>query len=245
MKILVPIKRVIDYRVHIRVKPDGTGVEKNNVKMSMNPFDEIALEEAIRLKEQGLAEEVIVLTVAEKNAEDVLRKGLALGADKAILLETSQKVRPLELSKLLQKYIEQESFDLVMMGKQAIDGDNNQTGQMLAARLGWPQATFASKVEVHDKTLHVTREIDGGLETIALDLPGVVTTDLRLNEPRFASLPNIMKAKRKPLDVIDVQLTSAIQRVQVVSPPERTAGIKVSDVAELMDKLVHEAKVLG
>lgn len=250
MKILVPIKRVIDYHVNIRVKSDGSGVEKNNVKMSINPFDEIALEEAVRLKESGKATDVVALTVGENVSQDILRKALALGADRAVLLETEEQMRPLELAKLLKKYIEKELFDLVLMGKQAIDGDNNQTGQMLSALLGWPQATFASSISISDNALEVVREIDGGLETIKTCLPAVVTTDLRLNEPRFAALPNIMKAKRKPLDILSVSelgidVKSAITRVKVMSPPSREAGIKVESVSELVDKLVNEAKVIG
>lgn len=249
MKILVPIKRVVDYHVNVRVKPDGSAVDLNNVKMSINPFDEIALEEAIRLKEKGLATEVVVLSIGE-GVNDILRKALALGADKAIVLETSVKMRPLEIAKLLKAFIKSQDYGLVIMGKQSIDGDNNQTGQMLSALLDWPQATFASKIVLTDEKATVTREIDGGLETLSLRLPAIITTDLRLNEPRFASLPNIMKAKSKPLEVIDaasfgVPLLSAIESVKFAAPSARVSGVKVNDVAELMDKLVNEAKVLG
>jgi len=250
MKIFVPIKRVIDAYVAIRVKTDQSGVETNNVKMSMNPFCEIAIEEAIRLKEAGHATEIIAVTIGSAQCQDTLRTALAMGADRAILVETDARTEPLQIAKMLKTLCDKEAPDLVLMGKQAIDGDNNQTGQMLAALLNWGQATFASNIEVNDNALTVTREIDGGLETLALKAPCVVTVDLRLNEPRYASLPNIMKAKKKPLDTIKaedlgVDLTPRTKIIKVSEPPARKAVIKVEDTAMLFDKLKNEAKVIG
>ncbi len=249
MKVLVTVKRVIDYNVKIRVKPDGSDVDLTNVKMAINPFCEIAVEEAVRLKEQGVASEIVVVSVGPSNAQEQLRTALALGADRAILVEADAQTESLNVAKLLAKVVEQEQPSLVIMGKQAIDSDNNQTGQMLAALCDMPQATFASKVNVADNTVTVTREIDGGLQTLALPLPAVVTTDLRLNEPRFAKLPNIMKAKRKPLDTVSpeslgVTLATHTRLVSVAPPAQRSAGIKVASVAELVDKLKNEAKVI-
>lgn len=249
MKILVAIKRVIDANVKVRVKPDNSGVETANVKMSMNPFCEIAVEEAVRLKEKGVATEVVAVSIGNQQCQETLRTALALGADKAILVKTDDALEPLAVSKTLQKVVEQESPEMVFLGKQSIDGDNNQTGQMLAALLGWGQGTFASEVIVEDGKTKVTREIDGGLQTIELKLPAVVTTDLRLNEPRFASLPNIMKAKRKPLDEIaladlGVDTANRTETLSVENPPERSEGIKVENVAELVEKLKNEAKVI-
>ncbi|NHK26551.1 electron transfer flavoprotein subunit beta/FixA family protein [Parvularcula flava] len=249
MKVLVPVKRVIDYNVKVRVKPDQSDVDLANVKMSMNPFDEIAVEEAVRLKEAGTAEEVIAVTIGPEKAQDQLRQALAMGADRAILIETTETVEPLSVAKLLAKVCEEESPQLVVMGKQAIDDDCNQTGQMLAALMGWPQGTFASAVTKEGDKLHVTREIDGGLQTVALNLPAVVTTDLRLNEPRYASLPNIMKAKKKPLDKkspsdYGVEITARLKTLKVTEPPKREAGIKVGSVADLVEKLKNEAGVL-
>ena len=249
MKVLVPVKRVIDYNVKVRVKSDQSGVDLANVKMSMNPFDEIAVEEAVRLKEGGTASEVIAISIGPEKAQDQLRQALAMGADRAILIKSENEVEPLAVAKLLKKVVEAESPDLVILGKQAIDDDSNQTGQMLAALLGWAQGTFASKVEKDGDGLKVTREIDGGLQTIALKLPAIVTTDLRLNEPRYASLPNIMKAKKKPLDVKDVaeygvDIAPRLEVVKVTEPPKREAGVKVADVAELVDKLKNEAGVI-
>jgi electron transfer flavoprotein beta subunit len=246
MKIMVPVKRVIDYNVKPRVKADGTGVDLANVKMSMNPFDEIAVEEAIRLKEKGAASEVIVASVGPAKAQETLRTALAMGADRATLIQTDEAVEPLGVAKILAKIVEEEAPDLVILGKQAIDDDSNQTGQMLAALLNWGQGTFASKIEIADDSVNVTREVDGGLETLALKLPAIVTTDLRLNEPRYASLPNIMKAKSKPLAMktpadIGVDTTPRLETLKVTEPPKRTAGIKVADVAELVAKL----KALG
>ncbi|GAA4768814.1 electron transfer flavoprotein subunit beta/FixA family protein [Stakelama sediminis] len=242
MKVLVPVKRVLDYNVKPRVKADGSGVDLANVKMSMNPFDEIAVEEAIRLKEKGVASEIIAVSIGEHKCQETLRTALAMGADRAILIQTDDKVEPLGVAKLLAKVVEEESPELVILGKQAIDDDNNQTGQMLAALLGWGQGTFASKVEIADGTASVTREVDGGLETDALKLPAIVTTDLRLNEPRYASLPNIMKAKSKPLaqkTVADygVDVAPRLTVTNVSEPPKRTAGVKVADVDELVAKL--------
>ena len=242
MKVLVPVKRVLDYNVKPRVKADGSGVDLANVKMSMNPFDEIAVEEAIRLKEKGVASEIIAVSIGEQKCQETLRTALAMGADRAILIQTDDKVEPLGVAKLLAKVVEEESPELVILGKQAIDDDNNQTGQMLAALLGWGQGTFASKVEIADGTASVTREVDGGLETDALKLPAIVTTDLRLNEPRYASLPNIMKAKSKPLaqkTVADygVDVAPRLTVTNVSEPPKRTAGVKVADVDELVAKL--------
>lgn len=249
MKILVPVKRVIDAYVSIRVKSDGSGVDTDNVKMSLNPFCEIALEEAIRLKEAGVASEVVLVSVGSAEIDTVIRSGLAMGADRAIRVDADNDVEPLAVAKILKHVVDKEEAGLVITGKQSIDGDNNQTGQMLSALLGWPQATFASKVAIDNGNAKVTREIDGGLETITLSLPAVITTDLRLNEPRYPTLPNIMKAKRKPLDVIALAETgvNAANRVSVlsVSPPaERAAGIIVGSVAELVDKLRNEAKVI-
>ena len=249
MKVLVPVKRVVDYNVKVRVKGDGSGVELANVKMSMNPFDEIAVEEALRLKEAGKATEVVVVSIGPQQATETLRTGLAMGADRGILVETDAELQPLAVAKLLKAAVEKEKPDLVILGKQAIDDDANQTGQMLAALLGWPQGTFASKVELGDGTVNVTREIDGGLETVALKLPALVTTDLRLNEPRFVKLPNIMKAKKKPLEVLKpadlgVDVAPRLVTLKVQEPPKRQAGIKVGSVAELVDKLHNEAHVI-
>ena len=249
MKILVPIKRVVDYNVKVRPKADESGVDLNNVKMAINPFCEIAVEEAVRLKESGSAEEIIAVTVGASNAQEQLRTALALGADKAILIETDLEAQPLAIAKALKSIVEKESPDLVIMGKQAIDGDNNQTGQMLAALLGYPQATFASELKISDRKAEVTREVDGGLQTISIDLPAIVTSDLRLNEPRYASLPNIMKAKQKPLEVISaeeigVDMNPRISTIKVSPPPEREAGIIVESVEELVEKLKNEAKVI-
>ncbi len=253
-KVLVPIKRVIDYRIKVRVKPDNSDVDLTNVKMAMNPFDEIAVEEAIRLKEQGIVQEVIVVTVGQAVCQETLRAALALGADRAILQEVSPEIKlyPLQIAKLLKQVVEQERPGLIILGKQSIDGDNNQTGQMLAALLGWPQGTFASKLQFTDNKEHVlvTREVDGGLQTLQLNLPAVITTDLRLNQPRYASLPNIMKAKSKPLAVIDVndQITALVNnnpmQLEVHSPIVRQAGIKVASVDELIDKLTNVEKVI-
>ncbi|WDI33074.1 electron transfer flavoprotein subunit beta/FixA family protein [Hyphococcus flavus] len=249
MKILVPVKRVIDYNVKVRVKSDETGVDLANVKMSMNPFDEIAVEEAVRLKEAGTAEEIVAISIGPEKAQDQIRQALAMGADRGILIKTDETVEPLSVAKLLKAVAEEEKPDLMILGKQAIDDDSNQTGQMLAALLGWAQGTFASKVEKDGDNLKVTREIDGGLQTISIKLPAVVTTDLRLNEPRYASLPNIMKAKKKPLDVKDigdfsVDITPRLEVVKVTEPPKREAGVKVESVAELVDKLKNEAGVI-
>ena len=249
MKVLVPVKRVIDYNVKVRVKSDQSGVDLANVKMSMNPFDEIAVEEAIRLKEAGTATEIVAISIGPEKAQDQIRQALAMGADRGILIKTDAEVEPLAVAKLLKKVVEEESPELCILGKQAIDDDSNQTGQMLAAMLGWAQGTFASKVETADGTVNVTREIDGGLQTVSLKLPAIVTTDLRLNEPRYASLPNIMKAKKKPLDVKDVgdygvDITPRLETLKVTEPPKRDAGIKVESVAELVEKLKNEAGVL-
>ena len=246
MKILVPVKRVIDYNVKPRVKADGTGVDLANVKMSMNPFDEIAVEEAIRLKEKGAATEIVAVSIGVAKAQETLRTALAMGADRAILVQTDDEVEPLGVAKILAKIVEEEQPGLVILGKQAIDDDSNQTGQMLAALLGWGQGTFASKVEVSGESVAVTREVDGGLETVSLKLPAIVTTDLRLNEPRYASLPNIMKAKSKPLAVktpadLGVDTAPRLKTLKVAEPPKRQAGIKVADVDELVGKL----KALG
>ncbi len=250
MKILVPIKRVVDYNVKVKVNREETGVDLTNVKMAINPFCEIALEEAIRLKEKGIASEVVTVSIGPQVCQEQLRTGLALGADRAILIESEQAPDALSIAKLLRQVVENEQPGLVILGKQAIDSDNNQTGQMLAALLGWPQGTFASKLEVKDNEAWVTREVDGGLQTLALTLPAIVTTDLRLNEPRYASLPNIMKAKRKPIDVIAVAdlgiaVNSNVQTIKVTPPAKREAGIKVASVAELVEKLKNEAKVIG
>ena len=249
MKILVAVKRVIDYNVQVRVKEDGTGVVTENVKMSSNPPDDNAIEEAVKIKEAGKATEIIAITVGEEKSQETVRKALAVGADRGILIKTEGIVEPLAVAKALQKIVEKEKPDLVFMGKQAIDDDCNQTGQMLSALLNWPQATFASKIEVKDKTLEVTREVDEGLETIEVNLPAIVTCDLRLNEPRYASLPNIMKAKKKPLEILTtidlgVDTTPRVQQIKVEEPPKRKAGIKVASVAELVNKLKNEAKVI-
>ncbi|MBR9824264.1 MAG: electron transfer flavoprotein subunit beta/FixA family protein [Alphaproteobacteria bacterium] len=249
MKILVPVKRVVDYNVKVRVKPDQTGVDLANVKMSMNPFCEIAVEEAIRLKEKGVATEIVVVSIGPAQAQETLRTALAMGADRGILVETDTTVEPLAVAKTLKAIAAEENPDIVLLGKQAIDDDANQTGQMLAALLDWPQGTFASEVAIADGKANVTREIDGGLQTVALELPAVITTDLRLNEPRYASLPNIMKAKRKPIDMkkpddYGVDFTPRLEVVKVTEPAKREAGIKVADVAELVSKLKDEAGVI-
>ena len=249
MRILVPVKRVVDYNVKIRVKGDGSGVELANVKMSMNPFDEIAVEEAIRLKEKGIATEVVVVSIGPKQVEETLRTALAVGADRAIAINTDARIEPLAAAKLLKAVAVQEKADLVIAGKQAIDDDANQTGQMLAALLGWPQATFASKIEIAGGEALVTREVDAGLLTIAVTLPAVITTDLRLNEPRYAKLPDIMKARAKPLAVLTpeqlgVDIAARTNVITVAEPPKRKGGGKVKDVAELVDKLRTEAKVI-
>ena len=249
MKILVAAKRVVDYNVNIRVLSDNTGVDLNNVKMSVNPFDEIAIEEAVRLKEAGIAEEVVVVSVGASNCQEQIRTALALGADRGVLVETDQEMQPLAIAKVLKAVVEKEQPQLIILGKQAIDGDNSQTGQMLAALCGLSQATFASEIEVKEGSAVVTREVDGGLETITVKLPAVVTTDLRLNEPRYASLPNIMKAKKKPIDTyspdeLEVDVTPRVKTLKVVPPSEREAGIVVETVEELVDKLKNEAKVI-
>lgn len=248
MRVLVPVKRVVDYNVKIRVKPDGSGVDLANVKMSMNPFDEIAVEEAVRLKEKGQVTEIIAVSVGPTQAQETIRTALAIGADRGILVP-QEGVEPLGVAKILKALVEKEGVQLVILGKQAIDDDSNQTGQMLAALLGWGQATFASKVELGADTVTVTREVDGGSETDELKLPAIVTTDLRLNEPRYASLPNIMKAKKKPLDTVSaadlgVDATPRLKTLKVVEPPKRGAGVKVATVQELVDKLKNEAKVI-
>jgi electron transfer flavoprotein beta subunit len=249
MKVLVAVKRVVDYNVKVRVKADNSGVDLANVKMSMNPFCEIAVEEAVRLKEKGVATEVIVVTVGPATAQEQLRTALALGADRAVLIESTEELGALAIAKLLKAVVDKEQPQLVILGKQAIDSDNNQTGQMLAALTGYAQGTFASKVEVVGDKLNVTREVDGGLQTVALNLPAIVTTDLRLNEPRYASLPNIMKAKKKPLEsftpeALGVSTASTSKTIKVEAPATRSAGIKVKSVAELVDKLKNEAKVI-
>lgn len=249
MKILVPVKRVVDYNVKVRVKPDQTGVDLANVKMSMNPFCEIAVEEAIRLKEKGVAEEIIAVSIGPAQAQETIRTALAMGADRGIHVTTDADVESLAVAKILAKVVEAESPELVLLGKQAIDGDVNATGQMLAALLGWPQATFASEVEKTDGGFQVTREIDGGLQTLKIAAPAVITTDLRLNEPRYASLPNIMKAKRKPIDAktpedFGVDITPRLEVLKVAEPAKREAGVKVASVAELVDKLKNEAGVI-
>ena len=249
MKILVAVKRVIDYNVQIRVKEDGSGIVTDNVKMSTNPPDDNAIEEAVKIKEAGKATEVVAISVGEEKAQETVRKALAVGADRGILVKTEGTVEPLAVSKILQKIVEKEKPDLVFMGKQAIDDDCNQTGQMLAALLNWPQATFASKIEVKEKSLKVTREIDEGLETIEVNIPAIVTCDLRLNEPRYASLPNIMKAKKKPIEQMNVSdlgidIKPRIEQIKVEEPPKRKAGIKVATVEELVQKLKNEAKVI-
>ena len=249
MKILVPVKRVVDFNVKVRVKADGSGVETANVKMSMNPFDEIAVEEALRLKEAGTATEVVAVSCGVQACQETLRTALALGADRAILVETDVELQPLAVAKLLRAIAQKENPQLVILGKQAIDDDCNQTGQMLAALLGWPQATFASKLKIAGDKAEVTREVDGGLETIAIKLPAVVTTDLRLNEPRYVTLPNIMKAKKKPLEVLKpdalgVDVAPRLKTLKVEEPPKRKAGVKVPDAKTLVGKLRGEAKVI-
>ena len=249
MKILVAVKRVVDYNVKVRVKPDQSGVDLANVKMSMNPFDEIAVEEAVKLKEAGTAEEVVVVSIGPEKAQDQIRQALAMGADRGLLVTSETDLESLAVAKILKAVCEEESPDLVVMGKQAIDDDRNQTGQMLAALMGWPQGTFASEVEREGDKLHVTREIDGGLQTVSLTLPAVVTADLRLNEPRYASLPNIMKAKKKPLDKkaaadFGVDLSPRVETLKVTEPPKREGGIKVESVEDLVAKLKNEAGVI-
>jgi electron transfer flavoprotein beta subunit len=249
MKVLVPVKRVVDYNVKVRVKSDGSGVDIANVKMSMNPFDEIALEEAMRLKEAGKVTEVVAVSIGVTQCQETLRTGMAIGADRAILVETAGDTEPLGVAKVLKALADKEQPQLIILGKQAIDDDSNQTGQMLAALLGWPQATFASKVVLEDGKVTVTREVDGGLETLALTLPAIITTDLRLNEPRYVTLPNIMKAKKKPLEVVKpedlgVDVAPRLKTLKVVEPAKRSAGIKVPDVATLVAKLRTEAKVI-
>ena len=248
MKILVGVKRVVDFNVKVRVKADGSGVETANVKMSMNPFDEIAVEEAVRLREAGAATEIVVVSCGLQACQETLRTALAIGADRAILVETGVELQPLAVAKLLKAVAEKEKPTLVILGKQAIDDDSNQTGQMLAALLGWPQATFASKLKLAADKAQVTREVDGGLETVSIKLPAVVTTDLRLNEPRYVTLPNIMKAKKKPLEIIKdalgVDVAPRLVTLKMQEPPKRGAGVKVADVAELVNKLKNEAKVI-
>ncbi|MEH6517911.1 MAG: electron transfer flavoprotein subunit beta/FixA family protein [Halioglobus sp.] len=249
MKVLVAIKRVVDYNVKVRAKADGSDVDLNNVKMAINPFCEIAVEEAVRLKEAGIATEVIAVTVGAKQCQEQIRTALALGADRGIQVETEGNVEPLVIAKLLKGVVDKEEPQLVILGKQSIDGDNNQTGQMLAALAGMPQGTFASEIKIEGDKLTVIREVDGGLQTVSLSMPAIVTTDLRLNEPRYASLPNIMKAKKKQLDVytpadLGVEVTTHITQVRVEPPAERKAGIKVEDVDQLVDKLKNEAKVI-
>ena len=249
MKILVAVKRVVDYNVRVRVRSDGTGVETANVKFAMNPFDEIAVEEAVRLKEAGTATEIVVVSIGPAQAQETLRSALAMGADRAILIQSDAAVEPLAVAKLLTAIAKREGVELAILGKQAIDDDSNQTGQMLAALLSWPQGTFASKLSLENGRAVITREIDGGLETVSLALPAVVTTDLRLNTPRYASLPNIMKAKKKQLDLLTpadlgIDITPRLVTLKVEEPPKRQAGVKVADAAELVDKLKHEAKVI-
>ena len=249
MKVLVPVKRVVDYNVKVRVKSDGTGVDIANVKMSMNPFDEIAVEEAVRLKEKGVVTEIIAVSCGVTQCQETLRTAMAIGADRAILVETDAELQPLAIAKLLKALVDKEQPGLVILGKQAIDGDNNQTGQMLAALTDLPQATFAFKVEVAGDKVNVTREVDGGLETLSLSTPAIITTDLRLNEPRYVTLPNIMKAKKKQLDIVKpeelgVDVAPRIKTLKVAEPAKRGAGVKVPDVATLVDKLKNEAKVI-
>ena len=249
MKALVAVKRVVDYNVKIRVKPDQSGVELQNVKMSMNPFDEIAVEEGMRLKEAGTIEELIAVSIGPAQSQETIRTALAMGADRGILVETDEEVQPLAVAKILKAIALKESPDIVIVGKQAIDDDSNQTGQMLAALMDWPQATFASELEIGSGEASVTREVDGGLETINVKLPMVMSTDLRLNEPRYASLPNIMKAKKKPIDTttpadLGVDIAPRLKTIKVEEPPKRQGGVKVTDVAELVDKLKNEAKVI-
>ena len=249
MKILVPVKRVVDYNVKIKVKNDNSGVDLENVKMSMNPFDEIAVEEAVRLKEKKLCDEITAISIGSAKSEETLRTALAVGIDKGILVETEEEVQPLEVAKILKEVVKKNNPDLVLMGKQAIDDDSNQTGQMLAALLGWPQGTFASKLEINGKKINVTREIDGGLETLGMELPAIITTDLRLNEPRYASLPNIMKTKQKPIEKItpndlNVEIKQRLKTLKVTEPPKKSPGIKVDSVQELVSKLHKEEKVI-
>ena len=249
MKILVAVKRVIDYNVQIRIKEDGSGVNTDNVKMSTNPPDDNAIEEAVKLKESGKAKEIVAVTVGEEKAQETVRKALAVGADRGIHIKSDNYIEPLGIAKILKKIVEKEKPDLVFLGKQAIDDDCNQTGQMLAALLGWPQGTFASKIQHKDKVIEVTREVDEGLETIEINLPAIITCDLRLNEPRFASLPNIMKAKKKPIEQLNakdlgIDIANRIQQLKVEEPPKRKGGIKVASVAELVSKLKNEAKVI-
>ena len=249
MKILVPVKRVVDYNVKIKLKSDNSGVDLENTKMSMNPFDEIAVEEAVKLKEKKMCDEIIAISIGSAKSEETLRTALAVGADKGILIETEEEVQPLEVAKILKEIIKKNNPDLVLMGKQAIDDDSNQTGQMLAALLGWPQGTFASKLEINGKKINVTREIDGGLETLGMELPVIITTDLRLNEPRYASLPNIMKAKQKPIEKItpgdlNIEIKQRLKTLKVTEPPKKEAGIKVGSVQELVSKLHEKEKVI-
>jgi electron transfer flavoprotein beta subunit len=249
MKILVPVKRVIDFNVKVRVKADGTGVDLANVKMAINPFDEIAVEEAVRLREKGIATDVLAVSIGVAQAQEIIRTAMAMGADRGLHVQTDQDLQPLAVAKILKAVTEAEKPDMILMGKQAIDGDNNATGQMLAAMLGWPQATFASKIEIDGGKARVTREIDGGLQTIEVDLPAVVTTDLRLNEPRYASLPNIMKARKKTIEAkkiedYGVDVAPRLEVVKVAEPPKRKGGVKVETVAELVAKLRNEARVL-
>ncbi|MGI9404992.1 MAG: electron transfer flavoprotein subunit beta/FixA family protein [Hyphomicrobiaceae bacterium] len=249
MKVLVPVKRVVDYNVKIRVKADGSGVELTNVKMSMNPFDEISVEQAIRLKEAGTAEEIVAVSIGPEKSQETIRTALAMGADRGILIQTDDLVEPLAVAKMLKKIVEEEQPGLVIVGKQAIDDDSNQTGQMLAAMLGWPQGTFASKLELNGDKAMVTREVDGGLQTVELNMPCVLTTDLRLNEPRYASLPNIMKAKKKPIDIktpgdLGVETAPHLKIVNTTEPPARKAGVRVESVGELISKLKEEAGVI-
>ena len=249
MKLLVPVKRVIDYNVKVRVKSDNTGVETSNIKMSMNPFDEIAVEEAVRMKEAGTAAEIIAVSMGVQQCQETIRTALAMGADRGIHVKCDDELQPLAVAKLLKALVDKESPDLVILGKQAIDDDSNQTGQMLAALLDWPQGTFASGVELSEGKARVIREVDGGLETIEIDLPAIITTDLRLNEPRYASLPNIMKAKKKPIeemtpDELGIDVAPRLTTLKVEEPPKREAGVMVESVAELVDKLKNEAKVI-
>ncbi len=249
MKVFVAVKRVVDFNVKIRVKADNTGVELNNVKMSMNPFDEIAIEEALRLREAGIAEEVVAVSMGVQQCQETIRTALAMGADRGILVKCDDELEPLAVAKLMKALVEAESPELILLGKQAIDDDSNQTGQMLAALLGWPQGTFVSKLAIADGKVEVTREVDAGLQTMSLDLPAVITVDLRLNEPRYASLPNIMKAKKKPIDEktpdeLGVDVTPRLKVLKVEEPPKREAGVKVANVAELVDKLRNEAGVI-
>jgi electron transfer flavoprotein beta subunit len=249
MKILVPVKRVLDYNLKVKIKADQSGVDLSNLKMSMNPFDEIAVEEAVRLKEKGIATEIVAVSIGPDQAQETLRTALAVGADRGILVKAEGEVEPLDVAKILKGVVDAESPQIVILGKQAIDDDSNQVGQMLAALLGWPQATFASKVEIANGHANVTREVDGGLQTLALELPAIITTDLRLNEPRYASLPNIMKAKKKPIDAktpadFGVTPKARLKVLKIAEPPKRQAGIKVASVEELVDKLKNEAGVL-